>query len=673
MNYRREIDGLRAVAVVPVIAFHAGLGPFSGGYVGVDIFFVISGYLITSILIGDIREGRFSILGFYERRARRILPALLLVLAACLPFAWAWMLPQEFADFARSMAATALFLSNAHFWEGAGYFQAQTELMPLLHTWSLAIEEQYYLLFPLILLAMRRWRLRRVFAVLLVLFALSLGLSEWGWRNYPDENFFFTFSRFWELLVGSICAFLQRHDGQARNGPLALSGLAMILVAIFWYDASVPFPSLYTLLPVVGAALIILYGPQGTLAARVLSNPVFVGIGLISYSAYLWHQPLLAFARIRSIEHPSPVLMAALVPVAFALAWLSWRFVEQPFRRKSFRLSARRGPLFAFAILGSGAFVAVGLNIERAGGYPSRMPAEVQAQLARGAERNPLIDQCFFGTGDAIPVHPIEPCLAFARERRIDVMFIGDSHSDAISYPAQAALSEAGLTSYAVHYAGCVSLPGFYRVDQPARHDCDGYNRGMLDYARAAGIETLVLTSRYTWYWIGDPFDNGEGGAEMVAPGYVDLDTTRAVPSAYNDPARRDRVLAGYRARLEELAAEFRLVVVYPIPEAGWHVPQVLARRTLFGEDAGAPISTSHALYRARNGPVLDLFDRLAEEGRIIPVRPEAVFCDTVLPGRCVNSLDDALFYYDTNHPSSHGARLLAPFIRDAVAAAQEG
>lgn len=676
MHYRPEIDGLRSIAVVPVVLFHAGVGLFSGGFVGVDVFFVISGYLITSIIAEEIAQGRFSVVTFYERRARRILPALFLVLACCLPFAWMWMLPEELASFGRSLAATALFVSNAHFWESAGYFQARVELMPLLHTWSLAIEEQYYLVFPLLLLALRRRSAGQVLIALGTLAALSLALSEWGWRNKPDENFFFTFSRFWELLAGSICALLHRRHGPTRSNLLSLGGLAAVLTAVVAYDGSVPFPSVWTLLPVLGTALVILFGGTGTVTARLLSLPPFVGIGLISYSAYLWHQPLLAFARLRWAGEPPAALLLALAALSFALAYLSWRFVEQPFRRSRQGIVPGRRAVFALAVAGSALFVGAGLSGYQSGGYAGRLPPAALVPLQQAAERNPLSEHCMFRANGRIPPHPVPACMDFAPDGRIDVLFIGDSHSDAISWSAQQELKRAGLSSYAVSLAGCVGLPGFYRVDQAARHDCDGYNRDILAFARREGIRTLVITSRFTWYWDGAPFDNGEGGRESVAPGYVDRVDHRDEAARADDPARRDRVLASYALELEALAREFDVVLVYPIPEAGWDVPQLMARRAMFGgspdgASEGAPLSTSSAVYRRRNGAVLAAFDALADKG-VRAVRPDRLLCDTVLPGRCLNALDGQVLYYDSNHLSRHGAELLAPLIREQVVAARE-
>ena len=331
MQYRREIDGLRAVAVLPVILFHAGFSVFSGGYVGVDVFFIISGYLITSILISELEEERFSIARFYERRARRILPALFVVMLACLPFAYMWMFPSQLKDFAQSLVAVVFFGSNFLFWHESGYFAADAEIKPLLHTWSLAVEEQYYIVFPIFLLLAWRFGRNKMFWSVVVIAAISLLLAEWGWRNKPSANFYLAPTRAWELFAGSICAFLTVGRTLKSNNVLSGIGLAAIIFAIFTFDKNTPFPSVYALVPVVGTALIILFGRQGTLVATLLSMRVFVGIGLISYSAYLWHQPLFAFARLGSLTEPSHILMAVLAVAALLLAWVTWRWVEQPF------------------------------------------------------------------------------------------------------------------------------------------------------------------------------------------------------------------------------------------------------------------------------------------------------------------------------------------------------
>ena len=336
MKYRTEIDGLRALAVVPVILFHAGFDLFSGGFIGVDVFFVISGYLITTILIEDIEHKRFSILSFYERRARRILPALFFVMLICIPFAWMWMLPSQMKDFSQSLVAVSLFASNILFWRESGYFGPAVEKKPLIHTWSLAVEEQYYVLFPIFLILAWRFGKNRVFWMIVVMAAISLLLSEWGWRNKASANFYLAPTRAWELFAGSIAAFIVQKQGVRKNNFLALLGLSAIIFSTFAYDKSTPFPSVYTLVPVLGAFLLILFAEKETLTAKLLGTKVFVSIGLISYSAYLWHQPLFAFARIRMFDQPSLLLMLVLSMSSLLLAYLSWKYIEQKFRKKVF-------------------------------------------------------------------------------------------------------------------------------------------------------------------------------------------------------------------------------------------------------------------------------------------------------------------------------------------------
>lgn len=379
MDYRREIDGLRALAVLPVILFHAGFHVVSGGFAGVDIFFVISGYLITTIILAEKQAGSFTIVNFYERRARRILPALFVVMLTSLPFAWLWLLPADLKSFSQSLVAVSVFGSNILFWLTSNYFATATELKPLLHTWSLAVEEQYYVFFPLLL--MLAWRLGRrwLLAILLVLAALSLAAAQWGSVAQPEATFYLLPTRGWELLIGAFVAFYFT-SGQARtfSRPASelgsLAGLALLAYAIFAFDKQTPFPSLYTLAPTVGAALIILFASPQNTVGKLLGSRALVGVGLISYSAYLWHQPLFAFAKHRSLQEPGAVLMGALALVSLVLAYFSWKYVEAPFRSKQ---GFSRKQIFTLGAVGSVFFIAVGLAGTLSKGFPSRVPASV--------------------------------------------------------------------------------------------------------------------------------------------------------------------------------------------------------------------------------------------------------------------------------------------------------
>lgn len=336
MQYRREIDGLRGIAVLSVILFHAGFSIFSGGFVGVDVFFVISGYLITSIMIGELRSGTFSFLSFYERRARRILPALFLVVLACFPFALNWLSSSDLLDFSRSLSHLMVFASNFHFNRTTGYFDLGADLKPLLHTWSLSVEEQYYLLFPVLFAFLFRFKERFLLISFFVLAALSLIFAEYFLAQRPSTAFFLMPGRLWQLLLGASIAVLMAQGKLAvRRSEFGSSmGLLLVLFSIFCFSANTPSPGLYMFPPTFGAALVIVYATPETLVGRLLGARALVGVGLISYSAYLWHQPLFAFARYRLVTELSDELKIILCLVTLLLSYLSWKFVETPLRSK---------------------------------------------------------------------------------------------------------------------------------------------------------------------------------------------------------------------------------------------------------------------------------------------------------------------------------------------------
>lgn len=377
MIYRREIDGLRAVAVLSVMCFHAGFGWFGGGYVGVDVFFVISGYLITTIIVSERHGNKFSLVKFYERRARRILPALFFVVLVSMPFAWFWMVPYQLKDFAKSVLAVSTFCSNILFWRESGYFGAPFFLKPLLHTWSLGIEEQYYVLFPLAILAAWKLGIRKIVVLLASVSIVSLALAEWmAQRGIIVANFYLMPTRAWELLIGSLLAFYHLYGDRRRVGKLgdfgATLGLGMIAFSILAFEERTPFPGLLALVPTLGAALVIVYANEGTLANRFLSMRWLVGIGLISYSAYLWHHPLFAFARMMqpTPSHPE-VLAVSLFFATLLLGWLTWKFVEKPFRFKS---SFSRGQVFAGSIATTMLFALISIPVIVKNGVVERFP-----------------------------------------------------------------------------------------------------------------------------------------------------------------------------------------------------------------------------------------------------------------------------------------------------------
>ncbi|MFN3470721.1 MAG: acyltransferase family protein, partial [Novosphingobium sp.] len=420
-QYRRDIDGLRALAILPVLGFHAGLPGFSGGFVGVDVFFVISGFLITGIIAREIDEGRFSLLRFYERRARRILPALLLMIAVVLGAAALFYLPADFAGVPRSALMTLLFMANAWFFTQTGYFGGPADSMPLLHCWSLAVEEQFYLAFPFLLWACARfaphYRARALVLAALLSFAIAFAKQA----DTDGFAFYLLPARAWELLAGSLLALhLPGRTGSQRwSEVLALLGLLLIAGAVLLYDRSTVFPGVSALAPVGGAALLIRHAP-GTMTGRLLSTRLLVGTGLISYSLYLWHWPIIVFADYLTDAPQGPVFKAALIAASFLAAWASWRFVERPFRDPR-RFGQRR--IFQLALGGMGAIAAIALTLVPLGGWPSRFPVEVSRLAQAAHDISPKRGRCLLDEtgGD----HP--DCILGAPVAPTAVIW-GDSH-----------------------------------------------------------------------------------------------------------------------------------------------------------------------------------------------------------------------------------------------------
>ncbi len=382
MNYRKEIDGLRALAVLPVILFHAGFESFSGGFVGVDVFFVISGYLITSIIIFELELEKFSLAKFYERRARRILPALFFITLTSVPFAWFLLLPSDLKDFSQSLVAISLFSSNFLFYTESGYFEVASELKPLLHTWSLAVEEQFYLFFPLFLILLWRWGKNWTLFALGTIFFLSLALAQWTTYAMPTASFYLLPTRCWELLLGSFAAFylyksesINLKKGLVETG--GWFGLVLIIFAVFTYNESTPFPGFYALIPTLGTLLIILLANGETTIGKFIGNKLFVFVGLISYSAYLWHQPILAFARHYGIADSNKLIFFLLSLSALFLAYFSWKFIEMPFRDNS-KISKKK--VLIFSLLGSVFIMSIGLYGHKKNGDLGQL-SEAQTSL----------------------------------------------------------------------------------------------------------------------------------------------------------------------------------------------------------------------------------------------------------------------------------------------------
>ena len=657
--YRREIDGLRAVAVIPVILFHAGFRAFSGGFVGVDVFFVISGYLITSLIVADQNAGTFTLLGFYERRARRILPALFAVMFACLPFAWWWLFPPDLQRFSQSVIAVSAFASNIWFWHLGGYFDTANDLKPLLHTWSLGVEEQYYLLFPLLLIATRRLGKRSIVFVLVAVAAASFAVAqwpftrEWEWLIYHrvpgvrpaiafwntiapksgvwnqedplmPARFYLLHARAWELLSGALLAFYVPAQKPCRH-PLAYQvgsavGLLLIAYAVFRFDRTTPFRSVYTLIPISGACLIIASATPRTLVGRLLGSRPLVGAGLVSYSAYLWHQPLFAFARHRSLSEPDPWLFAALSIATLVLAYVTWRFVETPFREKR---RFTRAQVFAFAASCSVLFAAAGSAGYLSDGFPSRLPDSLADVLRGRANTNPRQQLC--DAAAAPPVRDPAHACVFGTESHVVGVVVGDSHADALAYSLGEAFEKRNMGIKEMAYSGTP----FAALEGPS-YQGDAY-RFIRDNA---SLKYVVLASRWPLYFR----DTNQMPMNAVAEEFA-------------------------KSVKKYLKLNRKIFLVYPVPETGFQLLTRSAKAVFFGRYASVPdLSTSYDSYKRdrKVATTTAALDGIGEHPNLIRIRPDRILCDTLVKDRCVVERNGVRLYYDDNHLSNVGARLVA-------------
>ena len=633
--YRPDIDGLRALAVLGVILFHAGFFWVPGGYIGVDVFFVISGYLITGILKRELAAGEFSFARFYERRARRILPALLVVLAATVAACSALMFPDDARVVARSAVMVLAFSANFLFWRGVeprtgDYFAHQLHEQPLLHTWSLGVEEQYYLLFPLALFMIWRIRSGHVWPALIAGTAASFALCAWLTPRDETSAFYLLPTRVWELLAGGLLAWRGGTSMPARrdvHGLIALSGFALIVIPMAYYDSWTPFPGIYAAAPVLGTVVLIRYAPGSAIGQLLAYRPI-VFVGLISYSAYLWHQPLFALARYTSLSDDIGTATAlALCAATLVLAAITWRWVETPFRDR------RRVPARAIAWASVAGIIAVALPATLLGfgdGAPRRTPV---AAGAVGRAVLSLFTDCTsslqltarLGSGCLLDPSSSAPP---------SFLVVGDSHADAL-FPAFARVSQdTGRQGRLLQHIGCSPLLVETDVPAPAP-EC----LAMLAEARAlaadARIDGVFLVARFdTEYFARDLFAGRL--AKTIGDFAKSGATVYVVKQAPEQPHFRKR-----------------------------RYLRAFLRRRFFGQDPSAVIAqqsvtlAEHRRSRAFTDGVFETFTT-DERVRFIDIVP--AFCDAE---RCRVGTSDGPYYSDGDHLNTTGAL----FVSDRIAA----
>jgi peptidoglycan/LPS O-acetylase OafA/YrhL len=499
LSYRPDIDGLRAIAVLSVVAYHLSLGGVSAGFVGVDIFFVISGFLITSIVHREISSSSFSLVKFYERRIRRIVPALTCVLVISCIVAWYGLLPQEFDDFAKSLVAAVLSVSNILFWRQAGYFDTPSELKPLLHTWSLGVEEQFYLFFPPLLMWISRHYKNSLRKWIIGIAIISFAVSAWGVFTFPTATFYLIDTRAWELMIGAMLALeiFPSINGTVQRNIASIGGLLLIGIADFVFTASTPFPGAAALLPCLGAALIIAAGKTGTsFVGKLLSIKPLIFIGLISYSLYLWHWPIFVFHRAGVL--PTTILghhmgLGVLAESVIA-AVLSWRFVEMPFRAGSIAPSTK--PLFWGTAVSTAVIAVFAIIVIFSGGVPNRFTPDavtIGSYLANGGDLHAEREgTCLIDLGHPFKDFRPDICLNMSSDKP-NLLLLGDSHAGHLWKGLSTQFPEFNLLQASA--AGCP--PFFVDADKRAAY-CNDLRVSIKQFLLSHKLDGIILSADWT-------------------------------------------------------------------------------------------------------------------------------------------------------------------------------
>jgi peptidoglycan/LPS O-acetylase OafA/YrhL len=663
LTYRPEIDGLRAIAVTAVILYHAqinifGYQPFKGGFIGVDIFFVISGYLITSIILKElVTTGTFSFKHFYERRVRRILPALLFVMLVSLPFAWIYLLPSSFVDFSKSIIYSLGFTSNFYFhYSGQQYGAGDGLLKPFLHTWSLSIEGQYYILFPIVLLIVFKYFRKYLIHILILSFVISLGFAEWTSKNYPSTSFYFFHTRVWELLTGSILAYFEiTKDHRSQNKPLYLIlpfvGLILIGHSILFFNDRMFHPSFYTLSPIIGTCLIIQFSNKNELITKVLSTKLFVGIGLISYSLYLWHYPVFAFARITETIKGSFFNKLLLGIIIVILSILSYYFIERPARNKIIKSYI----LFLMFII----FLIIFLNYKviLQKGYISRIPIILQNNLEEFPQSVVLLKNY-----DNKPCYNrVEGCEFNIFESK-KVFLIGDSQMAILGYNLKDRILTKNYKFIISSLGGCMFFPGLNLVNIKTyniSNTCnDDYFQKLYNRLKKEKNSIIIFGGNLPSYLSGTLFDY-ENEKIVYKENIL----------AYISNKKNIDMSSSFKDALEILSLNNKIIIIYPIPEVGYNVPEKIMNKIpkniyelqkYFTEKNY--ISINYNFYKDRTYDSYQLLDSIKNKN-IIRLYPHKLFCNTVIQDRCVTHDDKNIFYGNSIHPSLKGAEMINDLI----------
>ena len=652
LKYRADIDGLRAIAVLAVIFFHADIPGFSGGFVGVDVFFVISGFLITSIILEEIQSGTFSVARFYERRIRRIFPALFPVIFFTLAVSIFIFDYKAFKKFGESITGTTLFSSNILFWRESGYFDSPSLHKPLLHTWSLAVEEQFYIFFPLLLVGINRFFKRKYLPWIVSIGIISLFASFWGVYNQPSAAFYLVPTRAWELLAGSILTLRVISPPQSNfiRSLLAIVGLSLIFYSVFFYTKLTVFPGHNAIAPVLGSALIIHSGIEGSSSiGKLLGLKPLVFTGLISYSLYLWHWPLIVFAKYMLFRELTVLEVSVIIFATFIISVLSLKYIEKPFRGSQ-PIIPERKKLFAISAILMLIASLTGLMIYLQNGMPYRSEANASIMKFDNEQewkRNIEIEE---NKNKEITEGKAPPVIGAKNTAQCFILW-GDSHARVLSTVISEKAKQYKLSGFLATNSGA---PPILSVDRNNHHfNGSDFNEGVISFIKAhPEIKTVILSSMWAAY---ANRDNMQDDPLTWKPKQSDN-----IHNESNSFLLRGGIIRTVNT-LHGLGR--KVVIINDVPQIGGDALRLYCVNSLTGESYDELLPTI-STYRKSNQAVYALFQELAKRPDVTLISPESMLFD--LKGRAILTNNNKLLYRDDNHLSHYGTMFISPLFNDA-------
>jgi peptidoglycan/LPS O-acetylase OafA/YrhL len=670
-KYRPDIDGLRALAVLSVVAFHAFPAALRGGFIGVDVFFVISGYLISTIVFENLDRGTFSFSTFYARRIQRIFPALLLVLSASYAFGWFALLANEYKQLGQHIAAGAGFISNFMLWGETGYFDNSAESKPLLHLWSLGIEEQFYIVWPALLWFAHK-RKFNLLTLTIVVAAISFYLNVKGLKKDAVATFYSPQTRVWELLCGTVLAWMtlhpqkwldtlrlkiergflrviysNKHTASIPVLPNILSsiGLLLLVYGFMRIHKTIGFPGRWALVPVLGAVLIIAAGPQAWINRTVLSHRLAVGFGLISFPLYLWHWPILSFANIIENGHASTAIRAGAIVLCVLLAWLTYRLLERPVRLSP--NNRRKTVILTMLMVGMGF---IGMMTHQKQGLPSRHAIEVTQQVLKDTEPPETTRNSDGSCEKLLNLKPIAGSVCLTHSTEPDVLVVGDSHAMALNSAAYLGKIKAHTLLIGTH--GCAPLSGYSVLDgDKPRVGCSGLDAQIFEaITRVRSIKKVVIATRGPLYF------SGEGsGFEGKSP--FSIAPFSATPGA-NQTSQAEMFHQGYSAFVAKIITLGKeAVFVIDAPELQQSAAQCIRRPLSLTEKAQPSCDQSKVKVLARQAVYRDMVAKIQSDNPALKIYDSLnQLCDQTT---CYAMRNDLLMYWDDDHISVSASAML--------------